>query len=83
MITPVPVGSGLGTTACCRCPVRPWTSPTATRTRIEVTNAYVGSANSIPDSRTPRRFASTITTRQASDSPTLWEVSEGANDVIA
>ena len=48
-----------------------------------MTNAYVGSANSIPDSRTPRRFASTITTRQASDSPTLCEVSEGANEVIA
>ena len=48
-----------------------------------MTNAYVGRAKSIPDSRTPRRLASTITTRQASDSPTLCEVSDGANDVIA
>ena len=45
--------------------------------------AYVGSAKSIPDSRTPRRFASTITTRHASDSPTLCELSEGANEVMA
>ncbi len=43
---------------------RSWKSPTPTRTRIDVTNAYVGSAKSIPDSRTPRRLASTITTRQ-------------------
>jgi len=36
-----------------------------------------------PDSRTPRRFASTITARHASDRPTRCELSEGANDVIA
>ena len=45
--------------------------------------AYVGSANSSPDSRTPRRFARTITTRQASESATRCELSDGANDVIA
>jgi hypothetical protein len=82
-IVPAPTGSSCGTTARCVFPVRTWTRPTATRARIEVTNAYVGRANSSPDSRTPRRFASTITRRQASDSPTLCEVSEGANDVIA
>ncbi len=48
-----------------------------------MTNAYVGRANSSPDSRTPRRLTSTITTRQASDSPTLWELSEGTNEVMA
>ena len=46
-------------------------------------NAYVGSAKSSPDSRTPRRLASTITTRQASERPTRCEESDGANDVIA
>ena len=46
-------------------------------------NAYVGSANSIPDSRTPRRFASTITARQASESPTRCELSDGTNEVMA
>ena len=80
---PTPAGSGFGTTARCRFPVASSTSPTPMSTRIEVTNAYVGSANSSPDSRTPRRFARTIRTRHASDSPTLCELSDGANEVIA
>ena len=45
--------------------------------------AYVGSANSNPDSRTPRRFASTITPRQASARLTRCDESDGANDVMA
>ena len=48
-----------------------------------MTNAYVGSAKSSPDSRTPRRFASTMTKRHRSESPTLCACSEGTNDVIA
>jgi len=59
------------------------TSPIASRATIAVMKAYVGSANRSPDSRTPRRFASTITARHASDRPTRCELSEGANDVIA
>src|SRR5436853_4547663 len=82
-IAPAPTGSSCGTTARCTLPVTTWTSPTATSAKIEVTNAYVGRANRSPDSRTPRRFASTITARQASDSPTLWDWSDGANEVMA
>src|SRR6478609_6094794 len=80
---PTPAGSGFGTTAWCRPPVTSSTSPTPTSTKIEVTNAYVGSANSRPDSRTPRRFATTMIARHASDNPTLCDVSDGTNDVIA
>ena len=46
-------------------------------------NAYVGRAKRRPDSRMPRRFASTITSRQASATPTRCGASEGTNDVIA
>ena len=74
---PVPAASGFGTTALCRCPEASSTSPTASTARIATMKAYVGSANSIPDSRTPRRFASTITPRQASESPTRCELSDG------
>ena len=48
-----------------------------------MTNAYVGSAKSSPDSRTPRRLARTITSRQRSESSTLCDASDGANEVIA
>ena len=70
-IVPAPTGSWCGTTARCTSPFATWKSPTATSRRIDVTNAYVGRANSRPDSRTPRRLASTITTRQASESATF------------
>src|SRR5690242_15496425 len=82
-IDPAPTGSACGTDALCTRPLTTWTSPTPTRRRIDVTNAYVGSANRSPDSRTPRRLASTITTRQASERPTLWDAREGVNDVMA
>src|ERR1700751_826953 len=78
---PAPAGRGFGTTAWWRFPVMSRKSPTPTSTRIEVTNAYVGSAKSRPDSRTPRRFATTMIARQASDKPTLCDVSEGTNEV--
>jgi hypothetical protein len=78
VIVPVPTGSACGVTA------RPWwKKPTTTSSAIDVTNRYVGAAKRRPDSRTPRRFASTIRTRHASERPTLCEASDGTNDVIA
>ena len=45
--------------------------------------AYVGKANSSPDSRTPRRFPSVSTRMQPSESSTWCEASDGATEVSA
>src|SRR5690349_13966469 len=57
--------------------------PTTSMTRIEAMKAYVGNANSAPDSRTPRRLATVSSTMQRIDSSTVYGASEGANDTIA
>ena len=46
-------------------------SPTMSSVKIEAMNAYVGTANSVPDSRTPRRFASVIKTTNPTAISTL------------
>ena len=80
---PVPAAIGFGTTACGGCPRIVFTRPTPTRANITVTKPYVGSANARPDSRTPRRLTRTITPRHASESTTLWLLSDGASEVTA
>jgi hypothetical protein len=47
------------------------------------TNAYVGIAKRIPDSRTPRRFARVRMRTKSSESATLCDISDGAADVSA
>ena len=46
-------------------------------------NPYVGIANSVPDSRTPRRFASVMKMTNATDIQTRESTRPGAADVIA
>ena len=58
-------------------------SDAASIAKIEATNAYVGTAKSVPDSRTPRRFASVINTTNPSESSTLYGARLGSADVIA
>ncbi|TML19775.1 MAG: hypothetical protein E6G32_11465 [Actinobacteria bacterium] len=79
----VPTGSGCGTFACGHEPVIPLPKPTMRTAYIDAMNAYVGSANRSPDSRTPRRLPSVSTRMQASDSSTRYALSDGATDVIA
>ena len=78
MIAPVPAGSGSATTALVEVPGR---RPARARRRrapgSTVTNAYVGSAKSSPDSRTPRRFASTISSEAGERQPDLVRGSDG------
>src|SRR5438132_5447119 len=64
---PVPAGIGFGTTACGGWPVIVLITPTTTSANIDATNAYVGTAKAIPDSRTPRRLTSAIPTPQPSE----------------
>jgi hypothetical protein len=80
---PVPAGSGWGVCACGHEPVIPFAKPTASTAYRQAMNAYVGSANVNPDSRTPRRFPTVKTTMQASDSSTRWPLSDGATEVMA
>ena len=51
--------------------------------KIDTMNAYVGIANTVPDSRTPRRFASVISRTNPSESSTLYGDSAGSAEVIA
>ena len=44
--------------------------PTISSVKIETMNAYVGTAKSVPDSFTPRRFASVISTTNPTASST-------------
>ena len=83
MIVPVPTGSGFGTTARCEWPVASSTTPAMTSTPTAVTKRYVGSAKVSPDSRTPRRLTSTISSRQPSERATLCPASDGASEVTA
>ncbi len=50
---------------------------------MTATKPYVGTANSIPDSRTPRRFAMAISAMNPTAIQTRWPTTSGTADVIA
>ena len=70
---PMPAGRASGTSACGHVPTAHLLTPVAIITYMTPTKAYVGIAKSIPDSRTPRRFA----TRQQEDE------AKGDRDLVA
>src|SRR6266536_2537079 len=82
-IAPDPTVTGWGTVACGQLPATHFPTPTATSTNIAATKEYVGRANAIPDSRTPRRLTSVRTPTAARERATLCESTDGASDVIA
>ena len=55
---PAPAAIGCGACTVGHSPVAHFPTPVPTSRNIDATNAYVGSANRAPDSRTPRRLAS-------------------------
>ncbi len=57
--------------------------PVTTRMTIDTMNAYVGTAKSVPDSRTPRRFASVTSRTNPSESSTLNGARPGIAEVMA
>ena len=80
---PAPVASGLDTCACGHAPETHLPIPVPIIAYITATNAYVGSAKRIPDSRTPRRFTSVSNKTKSSERPTWWDLSDGSADVSA
>jgi hypothetical protein len=64
-------------------PPRHWTNPSTIRTRIETTKPYVGTANRVPDSRAPRRFAIVTNQTKKIDRTTLCSLAGGYADPIA
>ena len=50
---------------------------------MTATNAYVGTANRTPDSRTPRRLTIVSKTMKPSERVTSWPASDGAAEVSA
>src|SRR5262249_35732118 len=81
---PTPAGTGEGTFVMTGQPPMHRTRPTMMRMNIDTMKPYTGNANSMPDSRTPRRFASAMNTTNASESGTLYGPSvDGAIDTIA
>jgi hypothetical protein len=59
------------------CPSSVRTNPAITMTKTLATNPYVGIANARPDSLTPRRFMTAITTMSPSEIPTACGPSLG------
>ncbi len=57
--------------------------PIAIVARIAATNPYVGIANSVPDSREPRRLAIVTSQTNPIESSTLWSLATGNADPIA
>ena len=80
---PAPAASGCGTWACGQAPAAHFETPVPIITKNATTNAYVGTANRIPASRTPRRFASVRISTKSSERGTLCEASDGAADESA
>ena len=80
---PAPAATGFGTVACGQAPVAHFQTPVPTSTYMAATNAYVGSAKAIPDSRTPRRLTTVSRTTNARHSPTVCGASAGAAEVSA
>ena len=58
-------------------PVEQRTKPVMSSTKMETTNAYVGSAKRAPASLTPRRFANEIRTTQANERIKLVTAKKG------
>jgi hypothetical protein len=57
--------------------------PVATSAYIAATNAYVGTANAMPDSRTPRRFTAVSRAMNSSESSTLCGARLGTAEASA
>ncbi len=53
------------------------TAPQTIIPRMPNTNAYTGMANSVPDSRTPRRFTAASTAMASTANSTLWSLTNG------
>src|SRR5262249_50129024 len=83
VIAPVPAVIGSGTCACGHVPTAHFETPVPIIAKNATMNAYVGTANRIPDSRTPRRFASVRMRTNSSASATLCDASDGAADASA
>jgi hypothetical protein len=64
-------------------PPRQRVIPTPTRTRIDATNPYVGIANSVPDSRAPRRFAKVTSATKKIDNATRCSFAHANAEPIA
>jgi hypothetical protein len=64
-------------------PPRQCTKPSAMSARIEITNPYVGTANAIPDSRVPRRFANVINRTKKIERKTRCSFASGKAEPIA
>src|SRR5262245_8642447 len=83
-LTAVPSAMWLaGTTACGQLLTRHLDRPTTTMVRMKRMKPYVGMANSVPDSRTPRRLASVISRTKPIDIQTRYLSSEGAAETMA
>src|SRR6476659_5302066 len=80
---PTPAAIGSGACACAQAPTAHLPTPVPTITNIATTKPYVGMANKIPDSRTPRRLTTVMIATNRSDSATLWLLSDGAADASA
>ena len=74
---------GSGTSACGQVPTTHLPTPVAIMAYMATTKAYVGRAKRMPDSRTPRRFATVRRTMKAIERPTLCDSSDGTADVRA
>ena len=82
-IAPTPTGIGSGATVGPHTPSAQRAAPARTNASIETMNAYVGSANASPDSRTPRRFAIVISAMNANARPTWWPPRLGTAETSA
>lgn len=58
-------------------PVTAWNSPQTTMIRMPAMKPYVGMANALPDSRTPRRFSAVSTATITTEASTLWLATHG------
>src|SRR5262249_30505733 len=67
---PAPAAIGSGAWAWAHAPVAHLPTPVPTSTSMARTNPYVGIANRIPDSRTPRRLTTVISATNRSERPT-------------
>ena len=85
LMVSVPFGTGGGGWAGCGSPPlnQARIRPTAITLPTHATNPITGKANVIPDSLTPRRFASVISTTKPIDSSTLYGLRCGSALVMA
>jgi hypothetical protein len=80
-----PAPAAIGSVACTvgQSPAAQRPTPVPTIANITTTNAYVGIANSTPDSRTPRRLTSVSSAMKARQSVTSCPASDRAAEVRA